>query len=186
MITIVFCLLYSTDFTEEQGRGFGRFFGCNEYKRPLRGGRACCSASEALLFSSCGVCLLYLQTLVHQKCLPTMVAKIKTPAKKSATTNKYSASFSGVGVSPIVVNRENDRGLRWDKPNNSSYIYTELIYKSNAVFLSATEDPNAVLRMTFVSYGGKDIFHELRICESFQNKPKCQQQLMGWRTDKRR
>lgn len=34
---------------------------------------------------------------------PTMVAKIKTPAKKSATTNKYSVSFSGVGVSPIVV-----------------------------------------------------------------------------------
>lgn len=36
--------------------------------------------------------------------LPTIVAKISTPARKSATTNKYSASFSGVGVSPIVVN----------------------------------------------------------------------------------
>lgn len=35
--------------------------------------------------------------------LPTMVANIKTPARKSATTNKYSVSFSGVGVSPIVV-----------------------------------------------------------------------------------
>lgn len=34
---------------------------------------------------------------------PTIVAKIRTPAKKSATTNKYSISFSGVGVSPIVV-----------------------------------------------------------------------------------
>lgn len=34
---------------------------------------------------------------------PTIVAKIKTPARKSATTNKYSVSFSGVGVSPIVV-----------------------------------------------------------------------------------
>lgn len=33
-----------------------------------------------------------------------MVANINTPARKSATTNKYSASFSGVGVSPIVVN----------------------------------------------------------------------------------
>ncbi|KAI9578155.1 hypothetical protein GQX74_014049 [Glossina fuscipes] len=47
MTRLVFCLLYSTDFTEEEGRGFGRFFGCNEYRRPLRGGRACCSASEA-------------------------------------------------------------------------------------------------------------------------------------------
>lgn len=36
--------------------------------------------------------------------LPTMVAKISTPARKSATTNRYSASFSGVGVSPMVVN----------------------------------------------------------------------------------
>lgn len=35
--------------------------------------------------------------------LPTIVAKIRTPAKKSATTNRYSISFSGVGVSPIVV-----------------------------------------------------------------------------------
>jgi len=35
--------------------------------------------------------------------LPTMVAKISTPAKKSITTNKYSASVSGCGVSPIVV-----------------------------------------------------------------------------------
>jgi len=34
---------------------------------------------------------------------PTMVAKISTPARKSATTNRYSVSFSGVGVSPIVV-----------------------------------------------------------------------------------
>lgn len=36
--------------------------------------------------------------------LPTMVANIRTPARKSATTNKYSISFSGVGVSPMVVN----------------------------------------------------------------------------------
>uniref|UniRef100_A0A1B0BU32 Uncharacterized protein n=1 Tax=Glossina palpalis gambiensis TaxID=67801 RepID=A0A1B0BU32_9MUSC len=97
MTRLVFCLLYSTDFTEEEGRGFGRFFGCNEYRRPLRGGRACCSASEALLFSSCGVCFI----LPANTCSST---KIRTPAKKSATTNKYSASFSGVGVSPIVVN----------------------------------------------------------------------------------
>lgn len=34
---------------------------------------------------------------------PTMVANIRTPARKSATTKRYSASFSGVGVSPIVV-----------------------------------------------------------------------------------
>lgn len=34
---------------------------------------------------------------------PTMVAKIRTPARKSATTNRYSTSFSGVGVSPMVV-----------------------------------------------------------------------------------
>lgn len=40
---------------------------------------------------------------VNKPMFPTMVAKIKTPAKKSATTNKYSVSFSGVGVSPIVV-----------------------------------------------------------------------------------
>lgn len=44
------------------------------------------------------------ETKNHHQNLPTMVAKIKTPAKKSATTNKYSTSFSGVGVSPIVVN----------------------------------------------------------------------------------
>jgi len=35
--------------------------------------------------------------------LPTIVAKIRTPARKSATTNRYSALFSGTGVSPIVV-----------------------------------------------------------------------------------
>lgn len=35
--------------------------------------------------------------------LPTIVAKINTPTKKSATTNIYSTSFSGCGVSPIVV-----------------------------------------------------------------------------------
>lgn len=40
----------------------------------------------------------------YKPMFPTMVANIKTPAKKSATTNKYSVSFSGVGVSPIVVN----------------------------------------------------------------------------------
>jgi hypothetical protein len=40
---------------------------------------------------------------VNLPILPTMVAKINTPARKSATTNKYSVSFSGVGVSPIVV-----------------------------------------------------------------------------------
>lgn len=34
---------------------------------------------------------------------PTIVANMRTPAKKSATTKRYSASFSGTGVSPIVV-----------------------------------------------------------------------------------
>lgn len=37
--------------------------------------------------------------------LPTIVAKIRTPAKKSATTNKYSRSFSGCGVSPVTTQK---------------------------------------------------------------------------------
>lgn len=41
---------------------------------------------------------------IMEPMFPTIVAKMRTPARKSATTNKYSASFSGVGVSPIVVN----------------------------------------------------------------------------------
>jgi hypothetical protein len=36
--------------------------------------------------------------------LPTIVANIRTPMRKSTTTNKNSMSRSGVGVSPIVVN----------------------------------------------------------------------------------
>jgi len=35
--------------------------------------------------------------------LPTIVAKIKTPTRKSVTTKIYSTSFSGGGTSPIVV-----------------------------------------------------------------------------------
>ena len=34
---------------------------------------------------------------------PTMVAKMRTPTRKSMVTKKYSRSLSGCGVSPIVV-----------------------------------------------------------------------------------
>ena len=34
---------------------------------------------------------------------PTMVAKIRTPRRKSIVTKRYSESCSGCGVSPIVV-----------------------------------------------------------------------------------
>lgn len=44
----VFCLLLSIDFEAVTGLGLGRFFGCSEYKRPLRGGLACCSVRELL------------------------------------------------------------------------------------------------------------------------------------------
>jgi len=46
--------------------------------------------------------------------LPTIVAKINTPARKSATTNRYSASFSGWGVSPA------------SRPNGTQYAYKVL------------------------------------------------------------
>ena len=34
---------------------------------------------------------------------PTMVAKIRTPMRKSMVTKRYSISWTGCGVSPIVV-----------------------------------------------------------------------------------
>ena len=41
--------------------------------------------------------------VIIEPMLPTMVAKIRTPRRKSIVTKRYSESCSGCGVSPIVV-----------------------------------------------------------------------------------
>ena len=41
--------------------------------------------------------------VIMEPILPTMVAKMRTPRRKSMVTNRYSESCSGCGVSPMVV-----------------------------------------------------------------------------------
>lgn len=53
--------------------------------------------------------------LIMEPMLPTMVAKMSTPARKSITTNRYSKSFSGCGVSPGQTESVQGASQSWCK-----------------------------------------------------------------------